>query len=375
MRIGISSIITSLCFCSFYVTIFCILSGSEKFIYHINIKCSLFFLSCLVIRLLLPIEFMFTHSLYFKSFFTSIRAFLDFKLNIYFFSFKIYHLLLFIWGSGAFIIGLHKIRHYFNIRSYIKLIGRSIPNRDDFYGFSFTTFFKDHPKFRNIHILLCSELPGPTIIGLKNRLLILPDITYDSYELQLILQHEAIHLQHNDVFWKLLVSFVCTVFWWNPIFYVFQHHLFDLMELNVDSVLAKNMDNTQRIRYLSCMMRMLKLSHSCDTIGSVYFTRNTFEAFRLRFKCICRDFHEKKSVTVFSYIIILGIFLSSLLVIFEPVFPMPEDDNMISFSQMYAVYHDGVYDIYANETYLLSEHSLDLYPEEMEVYDEKNGGI
>ena len=53
--------------------------------------------------------------------------------------------------------------------------------------------------------------------GLGRTYLYLPDIPYTEQELELIFKHELFHYRHKDLWYKMLLLIVDTVYWFNPL--------------------------------------------------------------------------------------------------------------------------------------------------------------
>ena len=364
MHLGISSVITTIIIVSMYIILFLILSNQKFFLHYAGLNCGLFFFLCFSLRCIAPLELPFTHTIYFDFFFTTIRTFLTYKINLHFFSLFMYQILLIIWVTGILLLILRKWLYYKSVRKYVKLFGQKLYVKD---SVSLQNIYLSYPEFKNVQVYFCSDIPGPVMIGIKQKLLVLPDTHYEDYELPLIFQHEVLHFQHKDTIWKILIDFLCTIFWWNPLFRLLQFRLLDIMEISVDIHLTNGMTIQQKQNYMDCLLHILKYTKT-SLVGSVYFSHNTLKRMRTRLKYIEKDYCQNKISILITYILIIIFFILSFGIIFEPVYPLPNEENIIDFSEMYAIHHDNIYDIYCNGTYLISEENLDLYPENMEVY-------
>lgn len=366
MNLSISSVITTFIFAFSYTALFCFLLQNELFIFTSGLKTCWFFLCCLALRLFLPLELPFTYSIYCKTFFTTIRSFLDYEI-IHTIHLSICQLLLILWGSGIIIVTFKKIYYYQTVRKLARLFNKELP--DDLRSVVHKTS-SDFPELNQLQIFFCPGVSSPIMLGIKRKMLLLPDISYRSDEIPLILKHEALHLRHKDTFKKCFIDAVCTIFWWNPLFYWFQNHFLNIIELQVDKSLTASMDNGQKKQYLDCLMHLFQTPQSSAPFSSIYFSRDTIKQIHIRCNYIVQDVSKPTHNIVLTYFIIFLFFVLSYSVIFEPEFPLPEVDNMITSTEMYAIKKGNAYDIYYNDEYLLSELTLKNYPNDMEVYNE-----
>lgn len=276
-------------------------------------------------------------------------------------------LLLILWGIGIIIVIAKKMYYYQTVRKLVRLFNKELP--DELSSVIHETSL-DFPELNQLQIFFCPSVSSPIMMGIKRKMLLLPDITYRSGEIPLILQHEALHLRHKDALKKCFIDAICTIFWWNPLFYWFQNHFLNIIELQVDKSLTSPMDNNQKKQYLDCLMHLFQTPQSSAPFSSIYFSRDTIKQIQIRCNYIVQDFSKPKRNVILTYLIIFLFFVLSYSVIFEPEFPLPEVDNMITSAEMYAIKKENGYDIYYNDEYLLTEDSLKNYPDDMDVFPE-----
>ena len=67
-------------------------------------------------------------------------------------------------------------------------------------------------------VMLCQNdlLSSPITAGLFRQQVILPFAAYTDAELRMIYEHELTHIQHRDLFWRMLALVTSWVHWFNP---------------------------------------------------------------------------------------------------------------------------------------------------------------
>ena len=66
-------------------------------------------------------------------------------------------------------------------------------------------------------LMMNPRVQSPVLAGLGRTYLYLPDIPYTEQELELIFKHELFHYRHKDLWYKMLLLIVDTVYWFNPL--------------------------------------------------------------------------------------------------------------------------------------------------------------
>ena len=78
---------------------------------------------------------------------------------------------------------------------------------------------------------------------IRNKVLVLPNKYYTDEELQLIFNHEIIHIARDDVFTKIYIVFCNACCWFNPLMWLANKKCSEDLELSCDtSVLANEED-------------------------------------------------------------------------------------------------------------------------------------
>lgn len=97
----------------------------------------------------------------------------------------------------------------------------------------------------------------PFLYGLINPCIILPDIVFTDEELKHIYFHELTHWKYHDPWLKLLLLFINSLHWFNPIAYIARRDIIHLCELSCDEKIVKPMNNEEKRQYCELMLNVL----------------------------------------------------------------------------------------------------------------------
>lgn len=258
----------------------CIVAFRKIFLYRIPGRTWMLLWEILIFRLLCP----FTLKLQFKNMDVSSNAAGIFRLQE-----KIGlpggHMLLssadeimkIIWLIGAIAIAGAFIRSHLVNR---KLYCMALPVK----GVYFEEWKKSHSLKRKVEIRKSDRIAGPLTYGFIKPVILLPahtlsddslptpagaciagcpsdcgprPIRYRNMEersLELVLEHEFIHIKHLDVLLKWILVLICSVYWYNPLIWVMYFFVDRDMELSCDEALLKNQTPEYKKEYLRLLI-------------------------------------------------------------------------------------------------------------------------
>ncbi|MDO4322297.1 MAG: M56 family metallopeptidase [Lachnospiraceae bacterium] len=122
-----------------------------------------------------------------------------------------------VWAAGIFFSVIAKVlRYYFSLHQMTRW---SYPVEDkrvlELYRW---ICLKKHIR-RPPRLLISPELSTPVLAGLRHTGLYLTEEDYDMEELKFILSHELTHYRRGDLWYKMLLLAVNTIYWFNPALY------------------------------------------------------------------------------------------------------------------------------------------------------------
>ena len=309
-----------------------------------------------VARLLTPIDF--DKAIVLRSY-RVIPAIEDFLKRPVVGSFTIASLLLAIWLTGtlAFLIRdvtrqIHFVR---TSRSYPPSDRRDLLELAGEYGSDFS-------------LLVSPSISRPYTAGLFRPCIYLPDIELSEEQWKIILRHEVQHIRSHDEWKKLFFVAVQALFWWNPLAHISRSEIDTLIELQCDARVTAGMSGEEVDRYLD-LLKTLK-ERSAERARPVVASTLVWDQKQLltRFEALqnAGSFRKKKSRFIW-YLLLFSVFVLSYFVIAQPArfpdeaafmesSPMPDDylirEEKGYESEMYIIYDDGKYCLYANGNYI-----------------------
>ncbi len=101
-------------------------------------------------------------------------------------------------------------------------------------------FIASQMGIKNARAVMLKEAATPMVIGFKAPTIILPESTYSTAELRLIIKHELTHFKRHDLAYKCLILFCRAVHWFNPFMRLFSRCVDRECELSCDECVIKS---------------------------------------------------------------------------------------------------------------------------------------
>lgn len=77
-------------------------------------------------------------------------------------------------------------------------------------------------------------------------------------EMELILRHEMIHIVRNDLLIKILLEFICCLYWINPVVHLFKRRLVAVCETSCDEFIVRDYNPEERGMYARLIVKNMK---------------------------------------------------------------------------------------------------------------------
>ena len=134
--------------------------------------------------------------------------------------------------------------------------------------------------------------------------------------------HEISHYKYKHQFIKLIMEFICAIFWWNPLFKKLSSELSHAMELQSDKAVCLNLNHKQKKEYLQAIAKVAgntknkNLTPPClCSILEKDDGKNLLQRFRMITE---NNYHTRKKLDIIIIPLIISLFLLSYLFIFQP---------------------------------------------------------
>lgn len=314
----------------------------------------LIFSFCIVLRLLIPMEFFFTHTINSKIILTRIYTYLfdtpipiSYERTIY-----LYQILCTVWILGSIFLLTKLIRKYRQTKKIIRCVGNLNASMDDDIIEALDNLQKEKKIRKNIRLIKTKYIATPALFGFINSVILLPDIPLTKEELLYILTHELDHCANYDLWRKLFLELLKTLYWWNPLIWVLSRQLSALLELRADHAVIHNLNDEQKVHYQECLFRIHKLQLQKQEKSHLLITFQNSDATTLSYRLIqMANRSKQKYDLILAFFCSLCIVLSTLFV-FEPFYLDPEIEaiTVSSFPEdsYFVKLDDGFYMLYVS---------------------------
>lgn len=160
---------------------------------------------------------------------------------------------LYIWGGGIIVISIIRFLGY--LISIIILRRWTVGCTNSSYRHA----YREVCKIRGIRIrprlFICPRLTSPLLLGLFRPILYLPAADYSNSEIKLIFHHELAHYQNKDLWYKLLLLTVNTLYWFNPALYLMRKQADKDIEHLCDSKVMKTCIGNEHTIYHKLLLK------------------------------------------------------------------------------------------------------------------------
>lgn len=273
------------------------------------------------IRLLLPFEYPFTYSVYIPDIYFTVC---DFIREDFWRSISIFDVFMAVTLTGAILLGCYKIILYCR---FCKAMRNSEYVK---------TIILDNGK--KIPILKNKMVDEPFIFVIRNTKIILPEKI--PYDISYVSQHELQHYKNHDLWLKVFLEGVVTLYWWNPFAYVIRKYMYNMLELRNDFKITEKSNEEEKIDYANTLLEAAKFKQKIR-YGLGISSNESFLKYRIY--SICENRTVKRSVFVILLTILTVV--SSFLV-FEPVSrELPEGTFSLEYNDVYMIHDQQGYHI------------------------------
>lgn len=335
-----TTFITSSFFFSLCSILLCIyLKRKKNLFYRKEVIGLLLICSFLSLRLMLPVEFPVTKSVYlsgiYATFCSTLRKNILCNLSL---AECLFILAIFV----IFLIAGFKIYHYKRFCMLIKKQGTPVDIITE------TTLFK---RTLMIPIIQLPIIQEPFIIGVVQPKIVIP--VQNPYDLGYVIRHELQHYRNHDLFYKMLLDIIATVYWWNPLVHILKRYIANFFELYNDFSITMKSSKQEKIEYTKTLLHTArKKKEKYIHMGLGISSNESFLKVRIH-----SIFNEKSFKASPSIVVICCFILFSFFLVIEPSSSQKLSENHFSFdNQPYLVEHNNsnghTYDIYIGETFM-----------------------
>ncbi|EOT41955.1 M56 family metallopeptidase [Enterococcus columbae] len=265
MIISVPAILSSLLIATILILVLFGIHTVNRLGFAVKFEYLLFVSLLIILRLMIPFEWSWTHTIYSEKLLPPITniTYIQLANHIY-----VYHLLLLIWFFGS--IG-------FLFKFLVKAIKLN-------YLGDFTKNYKEElqekyaylklEKIKGIYFI--EGLSTPLVTNPLQPEIFLPRYSYTQEELNYILKHEVQHIKNNDLYFKLVLQLLVCIYWWFLPIYLLVSMINYLLELRVDYQVNSKHSEVEILAYFqtltSTALRLARFPALTNLLASSQFT-------------------------------------------------------------------------------------------------------
>ncbi|MGE7024394.1 M56 family metallopeptidase [Solibacillus cecembensis] len=178
----------------------------------------------------------------------------------------------YLWVCGGIGVLLFFILAY--VRFY-KEFQTAIPVKNNEY---LDQWLNDHKLKRTIQIAVSDRITTPLTYGILKPVILLPKSTnWEVAEsIQFILTHELIHIKRFDVLWKVILTIMVALHWFNPLVWLMYFLVNRDIELSCDERVIRRFGDKAKSAYALSLINMADETYTVTPLCN-HFSKNEIE--------------------------------------------------------------------------------------------------
>lgn len=354
MRLSLSSVFITLVMVMIMGALLTILLHQKKRYIFFRSDLLIVLSIIILIRLLFPVEFPFTRSIYIGSLMNPIQQFFGNELVK---GISILNLFCIVWIIGSIICLFLYFRRIRISKQMLTAISQTAKK------YKVSSFIKSDSVF-DYPVWVTDLVSVPMVLGLKE-VILLPEKQFSEDELEVILQHEIQHVKNHDIYIKQFSNILMILYWWFIPIYWLNNNINLALEIRADAKATKHLKKADVLGYANTLVDIEGKFHytAIDkslSISSNFLLQENSNVLLYRINYLLNSEFKRKSNALILLIVMLLPFISNI-IIFEPWYEYPhKNDGTISDDELveeaYLVKEDDTYYIiYQNEKSSVSD--------------------
>lgn len=187
---------------------------------------------------------------------------------------SLYHhkwLFLALWIAGAVVLTEYHVIGFLNIREWFRRYSRHCTDEQlcaKLAAVCDAYCVKTVPQ-----IFICGNISSPMLLGYRHTILLMPDSPYTEAELTMIFCHEMQHKKSGDLWYKLLLMFVCDLYWFNPVMWLMKKLAYQDVECVCDTLVMRRLSAEEQKTYGMTVLKNMAKNRVRDIVyGTSVFT-------------------------------------------------------------------------------------------------------
>lgn len=263
--LDLRSVFMAILWLSLLVVVFHCFRKRTKLVQNFGILTVVMLLVLILVRAFAPFNFSFTLNIS-STFLGDVAYFCTTPISGLPFSVTPRGILLAVWLGG---IVISLLRFVYRSRKVLKAFreDQHNPSQEDLAVF---LQVQDEMGKTRRAVLQRAAVMVPMTYGYFRPTILLPTgRCYTRQELYCIFLHELTHFYHRDAWIKLLVQILCSCLWWNPLVYLFQKDVEQMVELHCDAAVYARLNPIKQCDYLETLANEIKATQNVHRLAEV----------------------------------------------------------------------------------------------------------
>ena len=378
MFFSLSSLLSVVFLCGIFIVFVWLYLRDIHRMVQVGIHTLLIIIGLLALRLIFPIEFMFSTSLASEHIMPFVYKLLHTPIIP---TLTIMDGLLIIWIIGMAFAAFKTIRMHFLFSQII----RHLPILDDAQiNEILQSITHSHKKPTPFQVVTSDFVNTPMLYGFRHPKIIIPSVDLTDQEWYFILKHEITHYYNRDLYVKTFIQLLLIIYWWNPFVYLLNTQLDKMLEMKTDLEATKHLNEYDKTQYLDCLLKVAK-SISADNNYNAYsiaFGYSKTSVLSQRFHLILglnKPTLTKSVTNVLLSISLVILLYFSFVIVFEPYAIAPKDAagtvELTTDSSYLVVNPKGGYDVYINHDFFATTQEIQDSFADLTIYNTKEEAL
>lgn len=132
---------------------------------------------------------------------------------------------------------------------------------------------KEYGIKRPVDILFSNWMISPFTTGTFRKQIFFPQSEYEEPDREFMLRHELIHCKNRDTVFRMLLFWLCALYWFHPSVHRLADYFVEINEMACDEDVLKGRSKRERYQYAKLLVNVAKLQekNKCLQQGLVFY--------------------------------------------------------------------------------------------------------
>ena len=213
-----------------------------------------------------------------------------------------------VWCVGFCVFSTYQLCVYYAFRRGIFVDGRECEN-NSIHEFVVSTSHAIGLR-RTMPVIISRKVNSPMILGIFRPVLVIPREDYSSAECNMIVRHELTHCKRHDIAFKMLLTAVNALHWFNPFVYLMVREANADIELCCDADVLRNADSVQRKAYADSILTSMEREKGFVPV-STCFSNGGIKKMKERLENIVDNGKRRSGIVLLAVTIVMSVLLGA----------------------------------------------------------------